>query len=141
MDVIKILVASMLGISGIIDFKWKKINILLFIPFFLLGIFCNVKYGVISPVSIVAGMGIGILVIGVGMVTQGKIGSGDGVVLIMTGLYLVFYDNLFLLLTATILASVLGALLLLTKRVDKNYEIPFIPFLFLSFLGDLVIWS
>lgn len=141
MVLIKILVASMLGITGIIDFKTKKVNLLMIVPFFILGIICNLKYGVLSPTSIVGGMGIGVILIGIGIITGGKIGSGDGFVLIATGLFLGFYDNLFLVLTATFLVAVSGSILLLIKRVDKNYEIPFIPFLFISFLGDLILWS
>jgi len=141
MTLIKILIASMLGICAIVDFKWKKINILLLIPFFIAGILCNMKYQLLSPTCVFAGMGIGIVVLAIGFVTRGRIGSGDGAILIVTGLFLGFYDNLLLLLIATFLAAVIGAILLLFKRVNKNYEIPFIPFLFVTFIGDLMIWS
>jgi leader peptidase (prepilin peptidase)/N-methyltransferase len=141
MILIKVLVASMLGISGIIDLKWKKINILLIIPFLVAGIVCNLMYDLLSLASIMGGIGIGIVIIGIGVISRGKIGCGDGVILIATGLFLGFFDNLLLLLSATFLAAILGAILLLIKGVNKNYELPFIPFLFVSFLGDLILWS
>jgi leader peptidase (prepilin peptidase)/N-methyltransferase len=141
MNLIKILMVSMLGICAIVDFKWKKINIIILVPFFFAGILCNIKYALLSPFCVLAGMGIGIIVIAIGFITKGKIGSGDGAILIVTGLFLGFYDNLMLFLMATFLVAVIGAVLLLFKRVDKNYEIPFIPILFVTFIGDLIIWS
>lgn len=141
MNTIKILVLCMLGIAGIVDLKWKKINILLIIPFLIAGIICNLKFKFLSFPVILGGMAIGLIMFLVGAITQGKIGYGDGLILIVTGLYLGFFDNLFLLLSATFLAAIIGVLLLLIKRVNKNYEIPFIPFLFLAFLGDLILWS
>ncbi|MFA9376867.1 MAG: prepilin peptidase [Lachnotalea sp.] len=141
MNIIKILVASMLGIAGLVDLKWKKINIMLIMPYLLAGIICNIKYEVLSLVSIMGGIVIGIIVIGIGVITHGKIGCADGIILIATGLFLGFFDNLMLLMTASFLASIIGAVLLLIKGVNKNYELPFIPFLFISFLGDLLLWS
>lgn len=141
MQVIKILVASMLGITGMIDIKWKKINILIVVPFVIAAIICNMKYDLLTLTSILGGMAIGLVMIGIGIITRGKIGIGDGVILMVTGLFLGFFDNLFLLLSATFLSAMIGAVLLLIKGVDKNYELPFIPFLFLSFLGDLILWS
>lgn len=141
MEIIKILVACMLGIAGVMDMKYKKVNLLLLIPFVVAGILCHLFYNMISPASIVSGMAIGIVILFISYVTRGKIGSGDGVIVIVTGLYLGFYDNLFMLLTATFLAAIVGAILLLLKGVNKNYAIPFIPFLFISFIGDLILWS
>lgn len=141
MDTIKILVVSLLGIAGIMDIKWKKVNLLVFIPFIVAGILCNLIYKVISPASILGGMAIGILILIISFVTRGKIGSGDGAILIVTGLFLGFFDNLFMLLSAAFLVAIVGAVFLLIKGVNKNYEIPFIPFLFISFIGDLILWS
>lgn len=141
MNLVKILVASLLGFAGIVDLKWKKVNLLFLIPYIIAGILCNLKYQLLAPISIVGGMVIGIVMIGIGMITKGKIGIGDGIILIVTGLFLGFFDNLFLLLSATFLAAMIGALLLLIKGVNKNYEIPFIPFLFIAFIGDLILWS
>jgi leader peptidase (prepilin peptidase)/N-methyltransferase len=141
MNTIKILVISMLGIAGIADLKWKKINIILIIPFLIAGIICNLQFKLLSLTAILGGMAIGIMILLVGAVTQGKIGYGDGIILTVTGLYLGFFDNLFLLLSATFLAAIIGVVLFFIKGVNKNYEMPFIPFVFLAFLGDFVLWS
>jgi leader peptidase (prepilin peptidase)/N-methyltransferase len=141
MVVIQILVAGMLGINGLTDVLWKKINLLLVAPFFLAGIVCSIVYHMVSPISILAGMGIGMVMLAVSVMTRGKIGIGDGILVITTGLFLGFFDNLFLLLTAAFLAAVVGTGLLFTKRVRKNDEIPFVPFLFIAFVGDLLLWK
>lgn len=141
MELMKILVISLLGITGVIDIKHKKINILLLVPFMIAGIICQVIYHRGSIPSILGGMGIGVVMVAVSMITREKIGSADSLLLIVTGLYLGFFDNLFLFLSASLLSAVFGILLLIIKRVNKNYEIPFIPFLFIAFIGEIMLWS
>ncbi|WP_099467360.1 prepilin peptidase [Konateibacter massiliensis] len=141
MDTIKILVASMLGIAGIMDLVYKRINVLLLFPFIVAGVACNFIYKPLSLLSILGGMTIGLAALLVCFVTREKIGKGDGIVLVVTGLFLGFFDNLFLLMSAAFLAAGVGILLLIGKLVGRNYELPFIPFLFLAFLGGLMVWS
>lgn len=139
MEAIKILVIGMLSIMSIMDLKWKRINLYLLIPFLVCGVICNLFYQLLPLASLIGGVAIGIVLLVVSFVTKGKIGSGDGIVLMITGLYLGFYDNLLLLLSATFLSAVVGAFILFIKGMNKNYEIPFIPFLLLSFAGGLLI--
>lgn len=141
MEVVKILVIAMLSITSIMDLRCKKINLFLLIPFLMSGIICNLYYQLLPITSLVGGVGIGIVLLIISFVTRGKIGSGDGVILMVTGLFLGFYDNLLLLLSATFLSAIVGAFILCIKGMNKNYEIPFIPFLLISFAGGLLIWN
>lgn len=141
MEVVKILVIAMLSITSIMDLRCKKINLFLLIPFLICGIICNLYYQLLPITSLAGGVGIGIVLLIISFVTRGKIGSGDGVILMVTGLFLGFYDNLLLLLSATFLSAIVGAFILCIKGMNKNYEIPFIPFLLISFAGGLLIWN
>lgn len=141
MEVVKILVIAMLSITSIMDLRCKKINLFLLIPFLMSGIICNLYYQLLPITSLVGGVGIGIVLLIISFVTRGKIGSGDGVILMVTGIFLGFYDNLLLLLSATFLSAIVGAFILCIKGMNKNYEIPFIPFLLISFAGGLLIWN
>lgn len=140
MVVIKILVLTMLSIMSIMDLKSKRINLYFLIPFLVSGVICNLSYQLVPLTSLIGGVGIGIVLLMISFVTKGKIGSGDGIILMVTGLFLGFYDNLLLLLSATFLSAIVGAFILLKKGMNKKYEIPFIPFLLLSFAGGLIIW-
>lgn len=141
MNLNEILVTGLLLIAGIIDIKYKKVNILLLFLFIIIGIISDLYYQKLSLMSILGGITIGAAIVVIAMITQGRIGKGDGMVLIVTGLFLGFFDNLFLLFSAAFLAAILGAILLIMKRVNKNYEMPFIPFLFIAWIGDLILWS
>lgn len=123
------------------DLKWKRINLYILIPFLVSGIICNLSYQLFPIASLLGGVAIGVVLLMISFVTRGKIGSGDGVVLMVTGLFLGFYDNLLLLLSATFLSALVGAFILFIKGMNKNYEIPFIPFLLLSFIGGLMLWN
>lgn len=137
MEIIKVLVVALLGFASIMDLKWKKINLIFLLPFVIAGLICSVLYKVVPITYMIGGVAIGVSVLIISLVTKGKIGSGDGVVLMITGMCLGFFDNLFLLLTAAFLSAIVGIFLLLIKKVNRNYEIPFIPFLFVSFVGGL----
>ena len=52
----------------------------------------------------------------------------------MTGLFLGFWDNLALLVLASVLAGVSAVLLLLMKKRKKQDRIPFVPFVFVAYV-------
>lgn len=64
--------------------------------------------------------------------TEGAIGSGDGMLFFITGIYLGFWKNAMLLWGSLILCSCWGIGLLAVRQikwpVGKRIEIPFIPF-------------
>jgi leader peptidase (prepilin peptidase)/N-methyltransferase len=80
------------------------------------------------------GAAIGGFVILTSMITSGKIGLGDGILLCITGLGLGFWGNLELFCLALSLAAGLSIMLLIFRLADRKKSIPFVPFLFVGYL-------
>ena len=64
--------------------------------------------------------------------TKEKLGLGDAIVLLILGNVLHFHEIRFLLLTAMMLTILFSVLLLIGRKADGKYEIPFLPFLWMS---------
>lgn len=80
---------------------------------------------------------IGILMLLVSLITKGQIGTGDGIIFCITGLGLGFWNNLWLLMLSLFMAGIFSGILWMLKRVGRKSEIPFVPFILISYLGVL----
>lgn len=67
-----------------------------------------------------------------------QLGIGDGIVLFCLGLGLGGVAMMRIFLAAMFLMAVVSGILLLFGRISRKYEMPFIPFLFLSALGVIL---
>lgn len=68
----------------------------------------------------------------ISFVTKEKVGYGDGWVLIMIGLFAGFTRCFLILLIGLIAESVILLILLIFRKVNKDGEVPFVPFLLLG---------
>lgn len=91
-------------------------------------------------VELVLGVVPGLLVLLLSYATHGKIGMGDGFVMMVCGMVLSFLDNLFLLFFALVLSAAAGAVLMIFRRVKRSYTMPFVPFICVSF-GAACLWE
>lgn len=84
--------------------------------------------------EITLGVLIGVALLAVSKATDGAVGTGDGVLFMITGLYFGFQKNLTLLLGSLVLCSIWGIGNLAVKRIGwlegKKIEVPFLPFVF-----------
>lgn len=78
--------------------------------------------------SLIPGMGFLLL----SFLTREKVGYGDGWVLLMIGLFSGFSQCFLILLIGLLLESMVAIVLLLLKKVKRDKEIPFSPFLLLG---------
>lgn len=120
------------------DLKKKEVNVWVFAVFGILAIGVAViecfqtggGYDWLEHVSS-ASLGLGLL--GAGMMTGGKIGSGDGWFFVISGIMLGFWDNFMILSYAIILSGVFclfwfaGAQVCGTNIYGKH-TVPFLPF-------------
>jgi leader peptidase (prepilin peptidase)/N-methyltransferase len=128
-----------LAISAIIDIKRKEVSIKILIVFGVVGLIFYIIGQPISLLEEVGGVVIGVLILLLYRITKGEIGEGDGWLLIVTGIFLGISRNFELLMSGLLLAAVCSLFLLLFKKAGKKKEIPFIPFLFLGYMGMVIL--
>jgi leader peptidase (prepilin peptidase)/N-methyltransferase len=87
----------------------------------------------------IGGVLIGALILLIYHVTKGEIGEGDGWLLIVTGIFLGIGRNFELLMSGLLLAAICSLFLILFKKAGKKREIPFVPFLFLGYMGMVIL--
>ncbi len=128
-----ILPGILLLYTALTDIKERTISGIALIIFTLAGIFCMCLGRSLNPLDSVMGALIGVFLIMVSLCSKGELGMGDALLLLVTGIFLGFEQNLTLLLSALVMSSLFSLLLLIKERNMKK-EYPFVPFLFLSYI-------
>lgn len=130
-----ILVGSMLFISSILDFKCKRISIPLLSSFLGVGLIWRSAFCHVPIDHLLLGAVLGGFLILFSRLCKGAIGMGDGILLCVTGCLLGTRKNFELFFLALLLSALVSLFLIVIKKVKRTYEIPFVPFLFLAYLG------
>lgn len=71
----------------------------------------------------------GLVLIIMAFLLKEKIGYGDGLVMMITGMTMGFYKAVNILCIAFLLSAVCSVILLSIKKADRNTKLPFIPFI------------
>lgn len=69
-----------------------------------------------------------------GKLTGEQIGYGDGLIVIVTGLFLSGRENVSLFLIGLFLCAVSTTVLFFTGKITRRTTLPFVPFLAVAFL-------
>lgn len=107
---------------------------------------CVVAYFIITKGGeglFLSGLGMlcGVVFLGISAITKEKIGYGDSIVLIILGGYLGIWVFLDMMTLTCILCFIFGIICLIRKKTSLTLTtIPFLPFIFMGFLGVMV-WS
>lgn len=128
-----------LGIETIEDLRYRSIRMDWVILFLIAGILMQWIEPEESLLSVLAGCGIGMLLILISYFPGIGLGSGDGWIFVVTGIFLGGIKNALLCYLSFVLAAVIGSLgIMISKRWGnkKNHTLPFLPFIF---LGNLFI--
>lgn len=129
---IKGAVLIFLSICTIFDIRKKEI------PLILAGVgmaaavgftIWRIGNGTIFAVQILLSLLPGLFFLLVSWCTKEKVGYGDGILLLITGLMVGFYLCLTGLCISLFLSVFFGVLLLFLHKAKKNSRIPFVPFL------------
>ena len=127
-------VGLLLGINAWYDYKKYEV----WMPSLLAaggwGLLMQLCLNQTSPTSVLGGMTIGGVLMLISWGSRGSVGMGDGWMLCVTGIYLGFLKNFELLLGALCLCGICSAVLWAAGKKTNKSRIPFVPFLFASYL-------
>lgn len=140
LEIIKIVVLGVfLLIEGIRDLQKHKVSMITVMIAGILGVIF--QFGIIQEngLKIIGGILIGIVLLLLAKMTREKIGYGDGWIFVVTGIYMGFRNNMYLLLLSLFLASLVSICLLVFKKVNKKTELPFVSFVLPGYLLLFVI--
>lgn len=126
----------LLLIASIEDLRHRRVN-----PYWLLlhagfAIAARSILGELLPG--LAGVTIGLLLLAAAFVSRQKVGYGDGLVFVVCGLYLGFWENFSLLFMSLVLCALGGLGLMLIGKIKKGQTLPFVPFVTAAFVCAVV---
>lgn len=126
------IVFLILMICSIQDIKTKRIQIwwllLCLIPAALLWMMGKE----LEAWEIFGGIAVGAVLLVVSRCTKEAIGYGDGLIFIVTGVYLGMWENLRLLFTSLIFALLFSVVEVIARKKSTKDEIAFIPFVWIA---------
>ena len=124
----------MYSITAFDDYRTRSIRLVEIIVFTIIGIIINIVAPRYTVLSVAGGVGVGLVMLAFSILSKEKLGKGDALIVMVSGLYLGFMNTLVLVWFSSILAAIFG---LVTLRKYDNYrevELPFVPFLLAAFL-------
>lgn len=130
----------LLGVLGIAAYRdWKEKSICLYLPVFagIAGLLLQLFAGEYTLVDLAGGAAVGLVVVLIAACSGECVGMGDGLMLMASGIFLGFWRNLELLITALLFVGGVALFLIVVKRKKKDYRVPFIPFLLAAYLVQL----
>lgn len=127
-----------LSLLALEDLRIKKIPIIPLVLTGIVGMIFHLVYCNRDIRDIVGGIFIGIALYLLSVITGGKIGKGDGVLFMVTGVYLGFWNNLMMLWIACVMAGIVGTGMVVVFKKNKNYKLPFVPFVLIAALVMLI---
>ena len=122
------------GLTALDDLRERQVSIIEIIIFGVIGIILNILCKNHSITSVMGGVMIGCLVMIFSYLSNEKIGKGDALLILVTGLYLGFRGTLTLLWISSILAAVIGTIIVKRYKAREDMELPFVPFLLIGYL-------
>lgn len=130
-----IVITIFLILSTLIDLRKKEVNISLCISVALVGLIYEIFISKTDILSIILGILPGIFLMLTSIVTNEEIGKGDAVILSTIGIFLGLKKTILVLIYALFSTIIIGGILLLIRKKNKKYKIPFVPFILFSYIA------
>lgn len=132
----------MLILFSIEDIRKRRIDVLPLLVFLVIGILYQAITRSLTIPEICGGAFLGVCLLGIVKVTGESLGYGDGLLFLVTGIYIGGWDNCSLLMTSLILVFVFAIIQILVRKKSAKSEIPFVPFVlsaYMLYLGGQMI--
>lgn len=124
-----------LGGCGISDWKSCYIPVWLLTLYSVVTVVLAIGWRQENLGSMAAGLALGILFFLGSKATNEEIGYGDSWIITILGLYLGIKKLLWALFLSSMVAGVFSLIILMKNNWKRGQAIPFIPFLFLAYVG------
>lgn len=132
------LMLGFFSISAYQDYKKRKINVYFLLTGGIIGLLFHLYSMEFDIIEILFAMGIGIMILLYGFLLGGGVGLADGLILIVSGIFLGFEKNMEVFIIGLFLAGITSLFLSVIKRKGRTYRIPFAPFLLVGYLFVMV---
>lgn len=123
-----------LGIGAVFDVRTRQIPNWLFALFLAGAVLFRLVTGQLFRLTVLAGIGIGAVVLLAAKKMPRQLGEGDGWMVLVLGVCEGGWACMESLLAGMLLAAAAAILLLLTRRGSLKTTLPFVPFLFAGYL-------
>ncbi len=131
-----------LGMGAVQDFKWKKVSVRWLISGGVLATVFRIINSVIMKESSIeewlSGLVLGMVFLIISKISEEKIGYGDSVTLLILGIWIGGNLLTITLLFAFLLSNLYIVIQKIRKKIERKDAIPFLPFLFLGYLGVMM---
>ncbi len=132
------LMLGFFSISAYQDYRKRKINVYFLLTGGIIGLLVHLYSMEFDIIEILFGMGIGIMILLYGFLLGGGVGLADGMILIVSGIFLGFEKNLEVFVAGLFLVGITSLFLSVIKKKGRTYRIPFAPFLLVGYLFVMV---
>lgn len=132
------LMLGFFSISAYQDYRKRKINVYFLLTGGIIGLLFHLYSMEFDIIEILFGMGIGIMILLYGFLLGGGVGLADGMILIVSGIFLGFEKNLEVFIAGLFLVGITSLFLSVIKKKGRTYRIPFAPFLLVGYLFVMV---
>ncbi len=125
---------ALLIILSVFDIRTKRIPIGGFISLYAYSaiyLFCSGECS-FSPVTLIISVIPGLILGALSFITEGKIGMGDALIIAGLGMGLGIERVSYTLTGALILICLFGLFMMVTRKMNRRSQIPFVPFITLS---------
>lgn len=127
-------VIGMLAICSAEDIRRKQVRLNFILAFGIAGIIFHMLWQMQTIENVLFGMCVGGALLVLSFLTRGRIGAGDGILMVVTGIYLGLEQNLELLICSLFICAIYALCLLVLHKKKRKDTIAFVPFVFVSYL-------
>lgn len=133
-----ICILSFLGINSCLDLRRRRISLIVTAFYAVLGIFYLVLDRQRLPFLLAGGVP-GLLLLCIGKASGGSLGLGDGLTVLVAGLYMGIWKALEWVTLAVLLAAVWAVVAMVCKKKGRKESFPFVPFLLAAYVIPLAV--
>lgn len=124
-----------LGIGTYFDIRDRELPMTFLTAFGMLGVVCNVIWKYQSPEDAGIGCFVGAAFLVIGWMTKEAIGYGDGIGLMILGIFEGLKGMMPIVVGAFLLSGIYGLWNLMGLKKSGSDTMPFFPFMLLAFIG------